>query len=66
MVIQFKNLMVVLEFKFAAKSSDVRRLKAEGTAQLQDREYTKGYDAEGRKIISAVIVADDEHRQVVS
>ena len=61
-----KDLVVVLEFKFAAKSSDVEKMKAEGAAQLQDREYTKGYEVEGRRIISAVLVADDELRRVMN
>lgn len=43
-LILFKDLVVVLEFKFAKKSSEVERLKTEGEAQLQDREYTKGYE----------------------
>ncbi len=59
-LVLFKDLVVVLEFKFAKKSSEVNRLKAKGATQLQDREYTKGYELEGRRIISAVLVADDE------
>lgn len=64
-LILFEDLVVVLEFKYAGKSSEVGRLKAEGTVQLQDREYTKGYDADGRRIVSEVLVADDEQRQIV-
>ena len=64
-LVQFKDVVVVFEFKYAAKSSEVDAKKAEGAAQLQDREYTKGYDAEGCKVISAVLVVDDEKRQVI-
>ena len=56
----------MLEFKFAKTSSEVEKIRAEGTAQLQDREYTKGYELEGRRIISAVLVADDELRHVMN
>lgn len=66
LLILFKDLIIVLEFKFAKTSSDVERLKAEGTAQLRDREYTKGYELEGRRITSAVLVADDERRKVIT
>ena len=62
---QFKDSVVVFDFKYAVKSSEVEAKKEEGVAQLQDREYTKGYDTEGRKVISAVLVADDEKRQVI-
>ena len=65
-ILIFKDIVVVLEFKFAKSSSDVARLKAEGVEQLQDREYTKGYELDGRRIISAVLVADDERRRVVN
>ena len=64
-VIQFKQQIVILEFKFAASTSEVERKKAEGRQQLQDREYAKTYDAEGRRVITAVIVADAETRQAV-
>lgn len=64
-VIQINSLVVILEFKFAEKSSEVEKMKIEGKQQLLNREYAKGYNAEGRKIVTAVIVADDEKRQAV-
>ena len=64
-VLQFNNLAVVLEFKFAQNSSDVENMKRKGIEQMQDRNYVKGYDDEGRKIISAVLVADNDKREVV-
>ena len=64
-VLQFNNLTVVLEFKFAQNSSDVENMKRKGIEQMQDRNYFKGYDDEGRKIISAVLIADNDKREVV-
>ena len=59
------ELLVILEFKFAGKSSEVEEKRAEGKRQVQDRGYEKGYIDGKRKIVSAVLVADDEKRQVV-
>lgn len=64
-VLQFQNLVIVLEFKFAKDSSEIEVKKREGLEQLQERGYAKGYNAEGRKVISAVLVADDVNRQIV-
>ena len=64
-ILQFQDLFVVLEFKFAEKSSEVEKKKAEGEKQLQDREYYKNYDVEDRKVVTAVIVANDEKHKVV-
>ena len=65
LIIQFNKLIVVFEFKFAAKTSGVEKMKAEGLNQIKDREYSKSYEAEGRKIIKAVLVADDQERKIV-
>lgn len=64
-IIQFNSLVVVLEFKFAINSSEMEEKKRQGFEQMQDRGYAKGYDGEGRKIVSAVLVADDEQRQII-
>lgn len=64
-VLTFKDIVVVLEFKFAKTGADVERLQAEGITQLQNREYSKGYDTEGQSVIYAVLAADDEHRQII-
>ena len=64
-VIQFNHLVVVLEFKFAAKTSDIERLKHKGTERLIERGYAEGYDGDGRKMISAVLVVDNENRKVI-
>lgn len=65
-VITFNNLVVVLEFKFAKNSADVEEMKRIGTEQILERGYAKGYDTEGRKITSAVFVADNENRKIYS
>ncbi|MBR1437946.1 MAG: AAA family ATPase [Synergistaceae bacterium] len=64
-VVQFEKQIVVLEFKFAEKSSDVDDKKDEGLKQIKEKGYADSYDSEGRKIISAVVVADDENRKAV-
>jgi hypothetical protein len=63
-VLTFKDLIVVLEFKFAKTSADVEDMKRIGAEQLQERGYTKGYDDNVRKVVSAVLVANDEQRKV--
>ncbi len=55
----------MLEFKFAQKSSQIEKMKAEGMQQLKDREYSKSYASGKRKVIIAVLVADDEKRQII-
>ncbi len=65
LVISFNNLLVVLEFKFASKTSEVDKMKAEGLNQIKDREYSKSYDTEGRKVVTAVLVADDQERKII-
>ena len=62
-VIQFERQFIVLEFKFAEKHFNVDEKKNEGLKQIQDKRYAKSYEAEGRKIISAVVVIDDENRK---
>ena len=64
-VIHFKDFIVVLEFKFAKTSADVEKMKSAGAEQLRERGYAEGYDSEGRKVASAVLVANDEARQVL-
>ena len=64
-VLTFNNLVVVIEFKFAKNSADVEELKRIGAEQIRERGYADSYAGEGREIISAVIVADDEARKAV-
>lgn len=65
-VIQFEKQIIVLEFKFAEKSSDIDKKKMEGLGQIKEKGYAESYDSEGRKVISAAVVADDENRKVMA
>ena len=40
-------------------------MKTEGLSQIKDREYAKSYDTEGRKVVTAVLVADDQERKII-
>ena len=64
-VIQFGNIIVILEFKFAKTKSEIDGLKRKGYEQINAKGYAEGYDAEQRKVISAVLTADDENRRIV-
>ena len=64
-VVQFEKQIIVLEFKLAEKSSEIDKKKMEGFEQIKEKGYTDSYDSEDRKIISAVVVADDENRKAV-
>ncbi|MBR0076232.1 MAG: AAA family ATPase [Synergistaceae bacterium] len=65
-VVQFERQIVVLEFKFAETSSDIDKKKMEGLEQIKEKGYAESYDSEGRKVISAAVVADDENRKVMA
>ncbi|MBO4334602.1 MAG: AAA family ATPase [Desulfovibrio sp.] len=62
-VVQWKNTVIVLEFKFAAHSADVERVKTQGLQQMREKRYAEGYVGNHRKVLACVIVADDEKRQ---
>ena len=64
-VIQFGNRIVVLEFKFVLRSSEVEEKKLEGERQKRERGYSKGYGVGEYNIITAVLVADAEKKQVI-
>ena len=64
LVINFNKLIAVLEFKFAPKTSEVEKMKAEGLNQMNERNYAKSYETEGRKVIKAVLTADDQERKI--
>ena len=63
-VIQFKNLTVVLEFKISKTSAGVEEMKHVGAQQIVERGYAESYGGDGREIITAVLVADAEKREV--
>ena len=65
LVIQFERQIVVLEFKFAWTSSEVDEKKIEGLEQIKEKGYAESYASEERRVITAVIVADDENRNVI-
>ena len=65
LLLQFNNITVVLEFKFAHKSSQVKEMGAEGIQQMNNRDYAKSYASAGEKVVTAVLVADDEKRQII-
>ena len=65
LVIQLKNRIIVLEFKFAKNKFEVDKKMNEGHTQIADREYAKSYGAEKNfEILTAVLVANDEERCV--
>ena len=63
-VIQFKNLTVVLEFKLSKTSAGVDEMKRVGEQQIRERGYAEGYGSDGHEVITAVLVADAEKREV--
>ena len=65
-VVQFERQIIVLEFKFAETSSDIDKKKMEGIEQIKEKGYAESYDSEGRKVISAAVVADDGNRKVMA
>ena len=66
LLIQFKNLIIVLEFKFSEKSSQAEKMLVEGIQQMNTRDYSKSYVSERHRVITRILVADDEKRQMVS
>ena len=64
-VVLFPGQVIVLEFKYAKKSSDVASRRREGERQLSEKNYARPFDAEGRQITTAVIVIDGEKREAV-
>ena len=63
-VIQFKNLTVVIEFKLSKTSAGVEEMKRLGAQQIVERGYAESYGGDRREIITAVLVADAEKREV--
>ena len=64
-VVTFKDkLVIVIEFKFALTSKDVPAKKKEGEEQI--KKYLPSYSNQNKQIITAVFVADDEKRQILS
>ena len=64
-VIVFKNIVVVIEFKLAKNLSEVDKKRKEGEDQMKSRDYSSAYKGSNLKVINLVLVADDEKRQIV-
>ena len=62
-VIPFDDKIIIIEFKFVNDSKDVDEKRAEGQEQV--KRYVESYKNEGKKIITVVLVADNEKKQVV-
>ena len=62
-VVPFDDKIIIIEFKFANTSKEVDKKRAEGQEQV--KRYAESYKNEGKKIITVVLVADNEKRQVV-
>ena len=63
LIIPFDDKIIIIEFKFANNSKEIDKKRAEGQEQVQ--RYAESYKNEGKKIITVVLVADNEKRQVV-
>ena len=63
LVIPFEDKIIIIEFKFAKSSKEVDKKRAEGQEQV--KRYAESYKNEGKKIITVVLVADNEKKQVV-
>ncbi len=50
LLIQFRELIIVLEFKFTQKSSQLDDVMNVGILQVNNREYAKSYASDGRKL----------------
>ena len=62
--VPFDEKIIIIEFKFAHNSKEVDQKRAEGQEQV--KRYAESYKNEGKKIITAVLVADNEKRQIVT
>ena len=64
--VQFPDQVIVLEFKYAKDRSEVDSKRAEGEAQIREKNYARLYDAENRAVATAVIVIDGEKHEALS
>ena len=63
LIIPFEDKIIIIEFKFANTSKEVDKKITEGQEQV--KRYVESYKNEGKKIITVVLVADNEKKQVV-
>ena len=64
LVIQFSDITIVLEFKITDDKSTIEQKIKDGTKQIREKGYAKGYQSANRKVICAVIVADNSKGEV--
>ena len=64
-LVLFPHRVAVLEFKLARSESEVDRLRLEGRKQIEEKGYTRPYDAERRAVTAEVVVIDAEKRQAM-
>ena len=64
-IAQFPEQVIVLEFKYAKDSSEIDSKRAEGEAQIREKNYARPYESENRQITTAVIVIDGEKRRAI-
>ena len=64
-LVLFPHRVAVLEFKLARSESEVDRLRLEGRKQIEEKGYTKPYDAERRAVTAEVVIIDAEKRRAV-
>ncbi|MBR1671473.1 MAG: AAA family ATPase [Fretibacterium sp.] len=63
--VSFPGQAIILEFKYARTSGALDNRRAEGERQIEEKNYARPYDAEGRRVTGAVIVIDGEKRAAV-
>ena len=64
-IAQFPEQVIVLEFKYAKDSSEVDTKRTEGERQIEEKNYAKPYDVEGRAVTAAVLVINGKKREAV-
>ncbi len=64
-LVLFPHRVIVLEFKLALSESEIDRLRLEGQKQMEEKGYTRPYDAERRAVTAGVVVIDAEKRRAV-
>ena len=64
-LIRFKEHAIILEFKFARKSSDIAKLRKEGMKQIEEKRYAEPFEVGQRTVTATVIVIDGINRKAV-
>ena len=64
-LIRFKKHAIILEFKFARKSSDIAKLRKEGMKQIEAKRYAEPFEIDQGTVTATVIVIDGINRKAV-